>query len=119
MPSSAIPCARWNCRRRWPSAPKCCAALRWPWIAPPRPRNWWPSWSYHVAEAALAAGAPEIAAALAGAVVDRVYRQLDRRSRDDGLPLPGVAPEFWPEPAPDGTLLWEPGEAYGWGANSV
>jgi hypothetical protein len=75
------------------------------------PWTWWPSWSYHVAEAALAAGAPEIAAALAGAVVDRVYRQLDRRTRDDGLPLPGVAPEFWPEPAPDGTLLWEPGEA--------
>jgi len=82
------------------------------------PWTWWPSWSYHVAEAALAAGVPAVAAAVAEAVVDRVYRQLDRRTRDDGLPLPGVAPEFWPEPAPDGTLLWQPGEAYGWGANS-
>jgi hypothetical protein len=52
-------------------------------------------------------------------VVDRVYRQLDRRTRDDGLPLPGVAPEFWPEPAPDGARLWEPAEAYGWGANAL
>ena len=82
------------------------------------PWTWWPSWSYHVAEAALAAGAPEVAAAVAEAVIDRVYRQLDRRLRDDGLPLPGVAPEFWPAAAPDGTLLWQPGEAYGWGANS-
>jgi hypothetical protein len=83
------------------------------------PWTWWPSWSYHVAEAALAAGAPEVAAGLAEAVIDRVYRQMDRRGRDDGRPLPGVAPEFWPEAAPDGALLWEPAEAYGWGANSV
>ncbi|HMA37518.1 MAG TPA: hypothetical protein VKY74_23900 [Chloroflexia bacterium] len=83
------------------------------------PWTWWPSWSYHVAEAALAAGAPEVAADLAAAIVDRVYRQLDRRERDDGQPLPGVAPEFWPEAAPDGALLWTPAEAYGWGASAV
>jgi hypothetical protein len=83
------------------------------------PWTWWPSWSYHVAEAALAAGAPEVAAGLAAAVVDRVYEQMDRRGRDDGRPLPGVAPEFWPEAGSDGALLWQPGEAYGWGANSV
>jgi hypothetical protein len=83
------------------------------------PWTWWPSWSYHVAEAALAAGAPDVAAALAAAVVDRVYRQMDRHTAEDGRPLPGVAPEFWPEPAPDGALLWEPAEAYGWGAQAV
>jgi hypothetical protein len=72
-----------------------------------------------VAEAALAAGAPEVAAGIAEAVVDRVYRQMDQRKATDGAPLPGVAPEFWPEPAPDGALLWQPAEAYGWGAQSV
>ncbi|HUS15247.1 MAG TPA: hypothetical protein VM536_09550 [Chloroflexia bacterium] len=83
------------------------------------PWTWWPSWSYHVAEAALAAGSPEVAAALAEAVVDRVYREMDRRNRDDGRPLPGVAPEFWPEPDAGGALLWQPGEAYGWGASAT
>ena len=83
------------------------------------PWTWWPSWSYHVAEAALAAGAPEVAAGIVAAVVDRVYRQLDRHDATDGAPLPGIAPEFWPEPAPDGALLWQPAEAYGWGAHSV
>src|SRR5262249_54865287 len=73
---------------------------------------------------ALAAGAPEVAVALATSIVDRVYRQLDRPRADDGLPLPGVAPEFWPEPVPSpggaeshNEMLWQPAEAYGWGAN--
>jgi hypothetical protein len=83
------------------------------------PWTWWPSWSYQVAEAALAAGVPDVAAALAEQVVDRVYREMDRPDANDGRPLPGAAPEFWPEPAPDGARLWDPAEAYGWGANSV
>jgi hypothetical protein len=52
-------------------------------------------------------------------VVDRVYREMDRPDANDGRPLPGVAPEFWPEPAPGGARLWDPAEAYGWGANAL
>jgi len=68
-----------------------------------------------VAEAALAAGAPEVAAALAAAVVDRVYREMDRRERDDDRPLPGVAPEFWPED----WSTYDGHDGYGWGATTA
>ena len=80
-----------------------------PWVL-------WPSWSYVVAEAARAAGRRELAVRLSYGIVDRVYRENDRRSlAEHARPLPGEAREYWPLDL----ATWDAHEAYGWGANTL
>ncbi|SCG68553.1 MGH1-like glycoside hydrolase domain-containing protein [Micromonospora humi] len=73
----------------------------------------WPMFVWTVVDAALGAGEHEVAAAVAGAVVDRAYRFWDAREADDERTLPGIACEYWP---PSGRCG---GEGYGWGAFGV
>ena len=76
----------------------------------------WPSWSHALLESASTAGWLEEAGEMAWRTADRVYRVTDRRTLGAGpRPLPGVAPEFWPEDprAMDGS------DCYGWGGSSA
>lgn len=76
----------------------------------------WPSWSYVVAEAATTAGWHDLAGAFASRIVDRVYRQNDRRSIEYAArPTPGIAPEFWPLDLAD----FDGSDGYGWGATTT
>ncbi len=76
----------------------------------------WPSWSYVVAEAATANGWYEFAGAFARRIVERVYRQNDRRSLEAATrPTPGTAPEFWPLDLAD----FNGSDGYGWGATTT
>ncbi|HLF28819.1 MAG TPA: hypothetical protein VJG32_21030 [Anaerolineae bacterium] len=70
----------------------------------------WPMLAWTATEAALNVGARDRAAALAGAVCERVYRFWDARQREEGRTSPGVACEYWPLNGRCG------GEGYGWGA---
>jgi hypothetical protein len=79
------------------------------------PWTMWPSWSHVVLEAATAGGFRQFAGGVATDIVDRVYRELDRRSLPDGGPLPGVAREYWPVDLAD----WRSCEGYGWGATTA
>ena len=80
------------------------------------PWTLWPSWSWTVAEAARAVGRNDLAGRLAAGVIDRVYRENDRRDlAPHSRPLPGVAREYWPLDLGD----FRGNEAYGWGANTL
>ena len=80
------------------------------------PWRWWPSWSGVLCEVAAALGADGWAARFVGRIVDRVYRENDRREQEhDARPTPGNAREFWPEPFAQFTG----NDAYGWGAETL
>lgn len=49
-------------------------------------------------------------------IIDRVYRENDRRFLGEGLePLPGEAREYWPQNIEN----WRAAEVYGWGATTL
>ncbi|MCC6628484.1 MAG: hypothetical protein IT340_13930, partial [Chloroflexi bacterium] len=76
----------------------------------------WPSWTYAIVESAAAAGQHTVAARLAGRVVERVWRRVDRRDLHGyARPLPGVAPEYWPTDV----LSYTGSDGYGWGATTL
>jgi hypothetical protein len=80
------------------------------------PWNWWPSWSGVLCEAAASLGEDAWAAQFVAPIVDRVYRENDRRTQaPDERPTPGVAREYWPEPLGKFTG----NDAYGWGAETL
>jgi hypothetical protein len=80
------------------------------------PWTLWPSWTYSLVESAAAAGHYARVGALAFETVDRVYRVTTRRDVV-GLarPMPGSAPEFWPED----WRAYGGSDAYGWGATTA
>ncbi|ASW55284.1 hypothetical protein CIK06_15565 [Plantactinospora sp. KBS50] len=73
----------------------------------------WPMFVWTAVDAAQALGEHEVAAAVAGDVVERAYRFWDARDTDEERTLPGVACEYWPTSGRCG------GEGYGWGAFGV
>ena len=76
----------------------------------------WPSWCHALLESASAAGWLEEAGEMAWRTADRVYRVTDRRTLAAGArPLPGVAPEFWP----DDPRAMDGADCYGWGGSSA
>lgn len=80
------------------------------------PWRWWPSWSGTLGEVAAALGCDAWAARFVAKIVDRVYRQNDRRTQaPDERPTPGNAREYWPEPLGKFTG----NDAYGWGAETL
>jgi len=80
------------------------------------PWRWWPSWSGTLGEVAAALGDDEWAARFVEKIVDRVYRENDRRTHaPDERPTPGGAREYWPEPLGKFTG----NDAYGWGAETL
>ncbi|MCC6175136.1 MAG: hypothetical protein IT305_07515 [Chloroflexi bacterium] len=80
------------------------------------PWTLWPSWSYVVLEAGLAAGARALTGRIAAEIVDRVYAELDVRTvPGTAWPTPGVAREYWPLDL----STWGSCEGYGWGANTA
>ena len=80
------------------------------------PWTLWPSWSYVVLEAALAAGERRFAARVAADIVHRVYGELDRRQLGEPRgPTSGVAREYWPLDLD----AWDACEGYGWGATTA
>lgn len=70
----------------------------------------WPVPTWTAVEAAMVAGMPSKASALAWAVCERAYGFWDAREAAVGRTLPGVSCEYWP---PSGRCG---GEGYGWGA---
>ncbi|HEY7909000.1 MAG TPA: hypothetical protein VIC60_08995, partial [Thermomicrobiales bacterium] len=80
------------------------------------PWRWWPSWSGTLGEAAAALGCDDWAARFVAQIVERVYRENDRRTQaPDERPTPGGAREYWPEPLGKFTG----NDAYGWGAETL
>ena len=80
------------------------------------PWRWWPSWSGTLGEVAAALGDDGWAARFVEKIVDRVYRENDRRTQaPDERPTPGGAREYWPEPLGKFTG----NDAYGWGAETL
>jgi len=80
------------------------------------PWHWWPSWSGTLGEAAAALDCDAWAARFVAKIVDRVYRENDRRTQaPDERPTPGGAREYWPEPLGKFTG----NDAYGWGAETL
>jgi hypothetical protein len=80
------------------------------------PWSLWPSWTWSIVESAAAAGYVDIVGSLAFQTIDRVYRVTTRR--DLGTlqrPMPGCAPEFWPED----WRTYGGSDAYGWGATTA
>ncbi len=80
------------------------------------PWRWWPSWSGTLGEVAAALGCDAWAARFVEKIVDRVYRENDRRTHvPDERPTPGGAREYWPEPL----AKFTGNDAYGWGAETL
>jgi hypothetical protein len=80
------------------------------------PWRWWPSWSGTLGEAAAALGCDTWATQFVARIVERVYRENDRRTQEpDERPTPGNAREYWPEPLGKFTG----NDAYGWGAETL
>lgn len=80
------------------------------------PWRWWPSWSGTLGEVAVALGCDTWAARFVEKIVDRVYRENDRRTQaPDERPTPGGAREYWPEPL----TTFTGNDAYGWGAETL
>jgi hypothetical protein len=80
------------------------------------PWRWWPSWSGTLGEVAAALDCDAWAARFVAKIVERVYRENDRRTQaPDERPTPGVAREYWPEPLGKFTG----NDAYGWGAETL
>ena len=80
------------------------------------PWTLWPSWTWSLVESAAAAGHYARLGVLAFETIDRVYRVTTRRDVA-GLarPMPGSAPEFWPED----WRTYAGSDAYGWGATTA
>jgi hypothetical protein len=80
------------------------------------PWTLWPSWTWSLVESASAAGLYAGVGKLARATIDRVYRVTTRRQLGSlARPLPGCAPEFWPED----WRTYGGSDAYGWGATTA
>jgi hypothetical protein len=80
------------------------------------PWSLWPSWTWSVIESAAAAGRHEVVADLAFDAIDRVYRTTTRRDTATlARPIPGSAPEFWPED----WRTYGGSDCYGWGATTA
>ena len=80
------------------------------------PWTLWPSWTWSLVESAAAAGLYAGVGELAYQTIDRVYRATTRRSLAEfARPLPGCAPEFWPED----WRTYGGSDAYGWGATTA
>ena len=80
------------------------------------PWTWWPSWTYALVESAAAAGYFSEVGALAAQIIQHVYRVITRHEVGTlERPMPGCAPEFWPEDW--GT--YQGHDAYGWGATTA
>jgi hypothetical protein len=80
------------------------------------PWTLWPSWTWSLVESASAAGLYAGVGKLARATIDRVYRVTTRRELGSlARPLPGCAPEFWPED----WRTYGGSDAYGWGATTA
>jgi hypothetical protein len=80
------------------------------------PWTLWPSWTYALVESAAAAGLYEGVGAVAAEIIDRVYRVTTRRELGSLVrPMPGSAPEFWPED----WRTYGGSDAYGWGATTA
>ena len=63
------------------------------------PWRWWPSWSGVLCEAAIALGEDAWAARFVTPIIERVYRENDRRHRPHAAPAPGdLAPDARPTP---------------------
>ncbi len=73
----------------------------------------WPMFVWTATDAALQAGALEVAAQIACTTIDRAYRTWDRRTCGPNDPLPGIACEYWGSDGRNGA------EGYGWGAFGV
>src|SRR6185436_343674 len=70
------------------------------------PWTWWPSWTYALVESAAANGTP----------FGSVFAVTTRRNLSDlARPLPGSAPEFWPED----WSTYQGHDGYGWGATTA
>jgi hypothetical protein len=80
------------------------------------PWTLWPSWTWSLVESAAAAGHYARLGGLVFETIDRVYRVTTRRDVA-GLarPMPGSAPEFWPED----WRSYGGSDAYGWGATTA
>lgn len=75
----------------------------------------WPSWNFTAMEAAINLDMYQFAAETSFPIIDRVYRENDRRDIDEtDLPLPGAAREYWPLDIKDFTG----NDAYAWGAQT-
>jgi hypothetical protein len=80
------------------------------------PWTLWPSWTWSLVESAAAAGHYGRLGALAFETIDRVYRVTTRRDVTSvSRPMPGSAPEFWPED----WRTYGGSDAYGWGATTA
>ncbi len=80
------------------------------------PWRWWPSWSGTLGEVAAALDCDGWAAQFVAQIVERIYRENDRRTQQpDARPTPGNAREYWPEPLGKFTG----NDAYGWGAETL
>ncbi|HET6319306.1 MAG TPA: hypothetical protein VFG86_22855 [Chloroflexota bacterium] len=86
------------------------------WRHAKAPWTWWPSWTYALVESASAAGYFERVGVLAAEIVERVYRVTTRQELGNlERPMPGCAPEFWPQDWP----TYQGHDAYGWGATTA
>lgn len=75
----------------------------------------WPSWNFVAMEAAVNLDLYKFAAETSFPIIDRVYRENDRRDIDEtALPLPGAAREYWPLDIKD----FKGNDAYAWGAQT-
>lgn len=90
---------------------------RWGYSAYDRePFNFWPSWTYTICESANHQDDRRVVSEMAYKIIDRVYRENDRRFLGEGLePLPGEAREYWPQNIEN----WRAAEVYGWGATTL
>jgi hypothetical protein len=80
------------------------------------PWTLWPSWTWSLVESAAAAGLYAGIGRLAYETIDRVYRVTTRRGLGSlARPMPGCAPEFWPED----WATYGGSDAYGWGATTA
>ena len=79
------------------------------------PWTLWPSWTWSLVECASAAGHYGRLGALVSETIDHVYRVTTRRDVARlSRPMPGSAPEFWPED----WRTYGGSDAYGWGATT-
>lgn len=75
----------------------------------------WPSWTFTVLEAAINLDMYRFASQTAIKIIERVYRENDRRDiSDTSLPLPGSAREYWPLEIKE----FKGNDAYAWGAQT-
>ena len=80
------------------------------------PFNVWPSWNYTIAEAATEMGLYTLCSEFSWQIVQRVYRENDRRTLDGfSHPYPGSAREYWPlDPR-----QFKGNDAYAWGGQTA